>query len=307
VGLGWTSLYFARAGYEVTAFEPSPGPVRAAKRYAIEQGIFIEYICAALGTIAFRPASFDNVTAFHSLHHDPDLETNLRAVRDWLRPGGALAVDEHVGNSRLASGIAAELHAWAEAEVFPRYRTLPLDALARLPQEPHSALEDSSVSRVAPLVRALFNVRMERSRHVFLDHYPLLYYLHAGRDLAAYTHALAMANQMQELVRRADPEGGDYITIVAENAGGNPQASKTHPQQPEEPVPAPPEPVALGARQPDDRETQLREQAEWAHGLESELERKNAEIARLKATIHRLESGRIMRLLRMFGDRSRHG
>jgi SAM-dependent methyltransferase/uncharacterized protein YbaR (Trm112 family) len=306
VGLGWTSLYFARAGYEVTAFEPSPGPVRAAKRYAIEQGVFIEYICAALGTIAFRPASFDNVTAFHSLHHDPDLETNLRAVRDWLRPGGALAVDEHVGNSRLASGIAAELHAWGEAEVLPRYRTLPPETLARLPQEPHSALEDSSVSRVAPLVRTLFNVQMERSRHVFLDHYPLLYYLHAGRDLGAYTHALAIANQLQELVRRVDPEGGDYITIVAENASGNPQSeSEAHPRPVEEPFPAPPAPapapIALDERQPDDRETQLREQSAWARGLESELERKNAEIARLKAAYRRLESGRVMRLLKRLG------
>jgi ubiquinone/menaquinone biosynthesis C-methylase UbiE/uncharacterized protein YbaR (Trm112 family) len=300
VGLGWTSLHFARSGYEVTAFEPSPGPARAAKRYAMEQGVFIEYICAALGSIAFRPSSFDNVTAFHSLHHDPDLETNLRAVRGWLRPGGGFAVDEHVGNSRLAGALAAELHQWAEAEVFPSYRTLPPEALAALPQEPHSALEDSSVSRVAPLVRSLFSVQMEQSRHVFLDHYPLLYYLHAGRDLDAYRHALAIANQMQELVRRVDSEGGDYLTMVAENIGGKaaPESEPplaSHEEVPPAEMPAPPSPEPAPAR-PDLRErvvqleSQLREQAAWAQGLESELERKNAALTRMEEQLRQREA-----------------
>src|SRR5438034_137296 len=85
--------------------------------------------------------------------------TFVRAVQTWLRPGGALALDEHVGNSRLARELAAEVHAWAEGEVLPRYRTLPPETLAKLPQEPHSVLEDSSVERVLPLVRQLFTVR----------------------------------------------------------------------------------------------------------------------------------------------------
>src|SRR5579859_2126733 len=60
VGLGWTSIHFARAGYQVTAFDPSLGPVQAAKAYAIGAGLPIEYLCAAMGYVAFRPGSFDN-------------------------------------------------------------------------------------------------------------------------------------------------------------------------------------------------------------------------------------------------------
>lgn len=312
VGLGWTTLYFARAGYDVTAFEPSLGPVKAAKRYSMEQGVFVEYICGALGKMAFRPDSFDNVTAFHSLHHVPDLEAELRQVRLWLREGGALALDEHVGNSRLAASLAGEVHAWAEAEVLPRYRTLPAEALATLPTEPHSAREDTSVHEVEPLVSRLFAVRYSHPRHVFLDHYPLLYYLHKDRDLEGYKHALDIANQMQEFVRRVDPEGGDYITMIAEN---------TREDQPVDDIPqavspvqepaAPPGGVEAApgedpaARRIEELESRLREQGSWALGFEGQLREKNAELARLRGHVRRLESGRVMRLLRAINFRKR--
>jgi 2-polyprenyl-3-methyl-5-hydroxy-6-metoxy-1,4-benzoquinol methylase/uncharacterized protein YbaR (Trm112 family) len=315
VGLGWTTLYFARAGYDVTAFEPSLGPVTAAKRYAIEQGVFIEYMCAAMGAISFRPASFDNVTAFHSLHHVPNLEAELRKLHEWLRPGGALALDEHIGNSKLAAALGGEVHRWAENEVLPRYRTLSPEALGSLPQEPHSALEDSSVNEVVPLVHRFFDVNMERTRHVFLDHYPLLYYLHTNRDLTAYKHALPIANQLQDFVRQADPEGGDYITIVAENSGmerrhnteplGELPAHEATPTGPEAEEPQQvPEELTSAQQRAEALEAELREQGEWARGLERELARKNSEIARLNKVVKRLENGRVMRLLRLIPGRS---
>ena len=128
VGLGWTSIHFARAGYAVTAFDPSLGPLQAAKAYAIQEGLAIEYLCAAMGYVDFQPGCFDNVAAFHSLHHVPDLEAGLLAVRRWLRPDGGLAVDEHIANSRLAGALGVALHEWAAAEVFP---ALPHDPRRR--------------------------------------------------------------------------------------------------------------------------------------------------------------------------------
>lgn len=318
VGLGWTSLYFARAGYEVTAFEPSLGPVVAAKRYAMEQGVFVEYVCAALGYIAFRPASFDNVTAFHSLHHVPDLESALREVREWLRPGGALAIDEHTGNSRLARALSEEIHKWAEAEVLPRYRTIPPEAMSSLPDEPHSALEDSSVEQVADAVNRLFKVHTSQPRHVFLDHYSLLYYLHKDRDITAFHHALEIANQMQELVRRTDPDGADYVTIIAENAP-NVEGGTQDPQAVSEPTDSGAAEAEHSGEQVTEAgihiaqavleeriaelEARLAEQSAWARGLEREAQAKNEQIARLKAHVQRLEKGRVMKLLRLFGGR----
>ncbi|MBF6614259.1 MAG: class I SAM-dependent methyltransferase [Chloroflexi bacterium] len=315
VGLGWTSLYFARAGYAVTAFEPSRGPVTAAKRYAMEQGIFVEYICSAMGAISFRPCSFDSVTAFHSLHHVPNLEIELHALRSWLCPGGALALDEHVGNSRLAAAIGGQVNAWAEAEVFPNYRTLSEEALESLPSEPHSAREDASVDELLPLVRRVFNVRAERARHVFLDHYPLIYYLQEGRDLTAFRHALAIANQLQELIRRVDEEGGDYVTIIAENstpeaappdALPDGAASDSHILEATATAPQPSAPESQAAsRRISELERQLAEQSLWAGSLQSELHRKNAELERLSKHLKRLESGLVMRVMRFLPMRER--
>jgi exonuclease VII small subunit len=40
----------------------------------------------------------------------------------------------------------------------------------------------------------------------------------------------------------------------------------------------------------------MAEQSAWAQGLEREIQSKNEQLARLKAHVHRLESGRVMRL-----------
>jgi 2-polyprenyl-3-methyl-5-hydroxy-6-metoxy-1,4-benzoquinol methylase/uncharacterized protein YbaR (Trm112 family) len=308
VGLGWTSIHFARSGYAVTAFDPSLGPLQAAKAYAIEQGLQIEYLCAAMGYVNFREAAFDNVAAFHSLHHVPDLRAGMEDIRRWLRPGGGLAVDEHVANSRLAGALGAELHAWAAANVFPRYRSIPDADLARLPTEGHSALEDAGVDLVVPLLRGLFDIAFERRRHVVLDHYPLLYYLWKDKDPAAFLHALEIANQLQELVRRVDPDGGEYLTVVAANRPPAavdappppaPAASEAAPVPAAEPPPPDAEVERLHARVAG-LEQALAEQGAWARLLEAAQQDRDRELARLRAHLRRVENGRVMRLLRRF-------
>jgi 2-polyprenyl-3-methyl-5-hydroxy-6-metoxy-1,4-benzoquinol methylase/uncharacterized protein YbaR (Trm112 family) len=333
VGLGWTSLHFARNGYVVTAFDPSFNPVRAAKAYAIEQGIFIEYICAAVGYIHFHTASFDNVAAFHSLHHVPDLRAGLGSVRKWLRPEGAIAVDEHIANSRLAKTLGEQLHKWAESEVWPRYRTISADELAQLPVEPHSALEDAGVDQVVPLLHEMFDVRYEHRRHVVLDHYPLLYYLWKDKDKGAFIHALEIANHLQELLRRADPDGGEYITIVAVN---NPTERTSRTQAPGDgaslvteaarvagdkvndailgeragplfneagPESESVEELARLRSRVDELEGTLVEQNTWVISLEASHREKDREISRLNDHIRRLENGKVMRLLRLLRRR----
>jgi 2-polyprenyl-3-methyl-5-hydroxy-6-metoxy-1,4-benzoquinol methylase/uncharacterized protein YbaR (Trm112 family) len=319
VGLGWTSIHFARSGYQVTAFDPSLGPVQAAKAYAIQEGLPIEYLCAAMGYIQFQPGSFDNVTAFHSLHHVPDLEAGLRDVRRWLRPGGALAVDEHIANSRLAGAVGAQLHQWAAENVFPRYRTISDADLARLPSEGHSALEDAGVDQVVPLLRRMFDVQFERQRHVVLDHYPLLYYLWKDKDETGFRHALEIANHFQELLRQVDPDGGEYLTLVAANPGPDVPGAETvsapaevmtlTPIYEDAPLPPAAEGLAIPAEveaeigrlqgRVAELERALAEQGAWARSLEAAQKARDRELARLRAHLRRVENGRVMRLLRL--------
>lgn len=316
VGLGWTSLYLARSGYSVTAIEPALGSVQAAKQYAVEQGISIEYICASLVTVDFCPASFDNVTAFHALHHELDLTGTLAKVRFWLRPGGALALDEHIGNSRLAASLQEQMHAWAESEVLQHHHTLGAEELGKLPQESHSPLEDVNSTEIVPTVTRLFSVHSIRYRHVILDHYPLLYYLQQGRDLKAFHHATTIANHIQEWLCAADPEHGDYVTIVATSPA--PQLAHDGPAQADEysqsatrrsadttETPAPegegalPEAATLRKLEKAllkirELERQLGEQGHWARSLEQQIALKDAEIAKLQ-TAH---AGKQLRLVR---------
>jgi hypothetical protein len=142
-------------------------------------------------------------------------------VGRWLRAGGGLGIDEHIANSALARSLGAELHRWATEQVFPRYKAISDAELAGLPSEPHSAMEDAGADQIVPLVREMFDVAYEKQRHVVLDHYPLLYYLWKGKDPDSYTYSLEIANHIQELLRLVDPDGGEYVTIVAANRAGS--------------------------------------------------------------------------------------
>lgn len=303
VGSGWTSLHFARCGYRVTAVEPALGLAKAAKEYSMEAGVFVEYVCASLALSSFKPRSFDTVTVFHALHHEPELEAALLKVRAWLRLDGVLAIDEHVGESRLAGLIQGRMQGWEEAEVLPRYRTLSLDRLSGLPSEPHSPMEDVSRASIVPLVHRLFDVEFERSRHVVFDHYPLLYYLEHNRDIAAFEHATRVANQIGAWLCSIDPEGGDYVTIVAKNTGEQPRP-ETGPEmtKPSHRIPDAEATVHEQAQAPaiswpheavrrDPWELQRRvsslekaeaEQGRWAQSLLLQIQVKDLELARLR-------------------------
>ena len=334
VGLGWTSLHFARSGYAVTAFDPSLGPVQAAKAYAIQQGIYIEYLCAAVGHICFRPGSFDNVTAFHSLHHIPDLRTGLVNIRSWLRPNGAIAVDEHIKNSQLARSLAAQLHEWAEREVFVHYRTISTSDLAKLPSEAHSALEDAGADQVVPLLHEMFDIEFEKERHVVLDHYALLYYLWRHKNKDAYINALDITNHLQELLRLVDPDGGEYITIIGtndlpetaseantfrEDVEGTSLAHYTEGPSIQNSPSANAKADLIGkdldmlpdsgisstisqeihnpAERTVEREIIPTEHQLWVSSLENALKDRDEEVTKLREHLRRVETGRVMRIL----------
>jgi hypothetical protein len=120
--------------------------------------------------------------------------------------------------------------------------------------------------------------------------------LHKGRDLDAYRHALAIAYRLQELVCRVDPEGGDYVTIVAAKGEGQTTDDGRRTTDDEE--------WATNESQPSpdtrlvDLENQLAEQGEWARSLEREIDRKDAEIARLDAQARKGLPARLRRVLR---------
>jgi hypothetical protein len=242
-------------------------------------------------------------------------------MRLWLRPDGVLALDEHIGNSKLAASMLSQMHQWAQMVVFPNHRTIGDDELLKLPDEPHSPREDVGAHQIVPLVHKLFNVQLYRTRHVLFDHYPLLYYLQHERDSVAFQHATNIAAQFEEWLCYADPEGGDYATIIALNREDGPgddeavrQAGNNPPVTPGATPGTPADPSHAAALQPEHEaakgpaanelqariarlEKQLDEQGQWARSLEQAALRKEEELIKLQGMLApKLESALRKRL-----------
>jgi SAM-dependent methyltransferase len=215
-GTGWSSLYLARQGHNVVAFDPSTINMKLAKRYAISEGECIEYVGAAVGYLAFKPEVFDAVIALHSLHHVPDLEHELSVIRQWLREGGAIGIDEHVGDDPVLQAIRVKMQEWAIHEVYPKARTLDLDVLrASLPTAPHSELEGVGSKDVITATSEHFEVEFYAGRHISLDTFSFLYFIAKEQDPQAYMHASQVIDRLYRLYAQAFPQTVEAAMLVA--------------------------------------------------------------------------------------------
>ena len=214
-GTGWNTLHFARRGHNIVAFDPAARSVQLAKRYAIQQGEYIEYICAAQGFLSFRPEVFDGVIAFHSLHHIPQLKDELRVVRSWMKDGAAIAVDEHIRNDPTLQAVRQALLDWADAELFPRYRDHSQEYLQGLPTAGHSELEGAGSEDVIRAVLDSFELTYFSSRFFALDSYSFLQYLAQDLDTPIYFHASLIIDRLYKLFTTAFPERVELATLIA--------------------------------------------------------------------------------------------
>ncbi len=314
-GTGWNTLYFARQGHNVVAFDPASRNVQLAKRYAVSQGEYVEYMCAAQGYVAFKPEVFDGVIAFHSLHHIPHLRHELNVVRSWLGDGGVIGVDEHIRNEPILEGIRDAMLAWAEAEVFPKYRDADSEGdLSGLPTASHSELEGAGSEDVLEAVLDNFELAGFSSRFYGLDAYAFLQYLAYEQDEAVYYNTAYAVDRLYKLYSSAFPEKVELVTLIARKVDAMGAGDARTSDEVSDPVME--ARAASGKDRPNSIESlkkyvvelqgivaqknkQIEELEEWARSMERGI----AEQMRL---IKRIESGRVMRLLNMLpGNRKR--
>jgi SAM-dependent methyltransferase len=83
--------------FDVIGVDFSGACIRMARRAAPGAA----FVHADMTEVAFRPASFDGVTAFYSLIHVPREEHGavLASVARWLRPGGTFLANFGIGDS----------------------------------------------------------------------------------------------------------------------------------------------------------------------------------------------------------------
>lgn len=94
VGVGWTSVFYSRNGYEVVGQDIAPTMIELAEKnrewYRAERLRFVVSDYESLG----MDGEFDCAVFYDSLHHAVDDEAALRAVFRALKPGGTLVTLE---------------------------------------------------------------------------------------------------------------------------------------------------------------------------------------------------------------------
>jgi tellurite methyltransferase len=123
-GEGRDAVAFARAGYAVSAFDPSPQGVEKAHRLARESGVDLDLFIADL--LTWRPeAHYDVIFSSGVLHYvPPDLRDEvLAAYREATAPGGLNAHTVLVAKPFIAPAPDAQpsAHLWRSGELLAQY------------------------------------------------------------------------------------------------------------------------------------------------------------------------------------------
>ena len=168
---------------EILATDGDPGSVDIAARAARREGLAsIAHARVELDGSALPEGPWNLVMAHDVLHHVPNAEAVLRAVRDALVPGGRFVFSEYTGPPRFQHGEAAMELVERYFRLLPeRIRTEPgtgrlmwrrgrLDAERLTRENPHEA---AASDRLRPMARRLFATDVELSGGGGLLH-PLL-------------------------------------------------------------------------------------------------------------------------------------
>ncbi len=92
-GEGRNSVWLARRGLMVDAFDISPRGVEKARRLALEQRCAVDFAVADVSHLAWPEAVYDGVAAIFVQFADPALRARMfEGMRRCLKPGGVLVL-----------------------------------------------------------------------------------------------------------------------------------------------------------------------------------------------------------------------
>lgn len=89
-GGGLVSEPLARLGGRVTAIDPAPENIAAARVHAVGQGLTIDYRAVRAEELVAEAMTFDVVVCLEVVEHVPDVGAFLGVVGQLVRPGGLL-------------------------------------------------------------------------------------------------------------------------------------------------------------------------------------------------------------------------
>ena len=105
VGPGWTSLLFARRGYDVLGIDVAPAMIDLARARQLEAE-HLEFLVADYESLAIH-GKFDIAVFYDALHHAENEEQALAAAYRALKPGGVCLTAEPGANHGADAGARA--------------------------------------------------------------------------------------------------------------------------------------------------------------------------------------------------------
>ncbi|MFC3441786.1 class I SAM-dependent methyltransferase [Sphingobium rhizovicinum] len=122
-GGGWTSIFFAKRGYDVVGQDIAPDMIDVARQNAERHGLTdrLSFLCGDYESLDLD-GSFDAAIFFDSLHHAEDELLAIRSAHRALKPGGLLITHEPGdGHATAPESIEAmRLYGVTERDMPPR-------------------------------------------------------------------------------------------------------------------------------------------------------------------------------------------
>jgi SAM-dependent methyltransferase len=130
-GTGWTSVFFARAGYDVVGLDIAPAMIEQAEANRARAGLDrLEFVVGDYEEMAFD-GEFDGAVFFDALHHAVDEAAAVRGAARALRRGGVCVASEPgAGHHDSAEARAAVLRYNVTEKEMPPRRVIELGRAA---------------------------------------------------------------------------------------------------------------------------------------------------------------------------------
>lgn len=109
-GGGLVSAPLARMGAALTGVDASAEAIGAARAYADQAGLEIEFVCTSAEALVAEGETFDLVTALEIVEHVADVNAFLEAAAALVKPGGMLVLStiNRTAKARALAIVGAE-------------------------------------------------------------------------------------------------------------------------------------------------------------------------------------------------------
>jgi 2-polyprenyl-3-methyl-5-hydroxy-6-metoxy-1,4-benzoquinol methylase/uncharacterized protein YbaR (Trm112 family) len=206
-GSGWLSLELKRRGFEVIGIDPAMDALKIAKKYAIKNGYYIEYINTSAEYLPFKDNSFDGCFAFHALHHVPNLEKIFLCLRQIVKEGGVLSLYEHRKNLLAVKMMEFSIYFMLSSLLKKRISGISVN----LPKFT-SINEDISVSKMDS-VEKYFDIKLKCNFHHIINNLPLFLYYLSNRDWKWFIYSALLINEGLKLLPKSIANFALYVGI----------------------------------------------------------------------------------------------